>query len=149
MILMPFFAAAALTSGCISSEPRYSSNDRGNVRSTPDRTVGVIDSIALRNNGSKDSALLGTVVGGVVGATAGHQVGEGRANDVATVAGAVGGAVVGRKLDKAHDRNNDDENYVVGVRLNDGSHQTVLQERLGDLRVGDRVRIENDGVRRF
>ncbi len=148
MILMPFFAAAALTSGCISSEPRYSSNDRGNVRSTPDRSVGVIDSIAPRGDG-RDSALLGTVVGGVVGAAAGRQVGEGRTNDAATVAGAVGGAVVGRKIDKAHDRNNNDENYVIGVRLNDGSHQTVVQERLGDLRVGDSVRIENGGVRRL
>jgi outer membrane lipoprotein SlyB len=148
VILMPLLAATALTSACISSEPRYGSSDRGNVRSTPDRSVGVIDSIAPGRDGN-DSALLGTVVGGVVGAAAGHQVGEGRTNDVATVAGAVGGAVVGRKIDKARDRNNHDENYIIGVRLNDGSHQTITQERLGDLRVGDSVRIENGGVRRF
>ncbi len=148
MILMPLLAATALTTGCSSSEPRYSSSDRGNIRSTPDRSVGVIDSITPGRDGN-DSALLGTVVGGVVGAAAGHQVGEGRTNDVATVAGAVGGAVVGRKIDKAHDRKNNDENYVIGVRFNDGSHQTITQESLGGLRIGDSVRIENGGVRRF
>ncbi len=148
MFLMPLLAATAITSGCVSSEPRYGSTDRGNARSTADRSVGVVDSITPGRQGN-DSALLGTVVGGVVGAAAGHQVGEGRTNDVATVAGAVGGAVVGRKIDKARDRRNDDETYAIGIRFDDGSHQTITQERLGGLRIGDSVRIENGGVRRL
>jgi outer membrane lipoprotein SlyB len=147
-ILMPLLAVTALASGCASTAQRYSSNDRDNVRSTPDRSFGVIESINPGREDS-DSALLGTVVGGVVGAAAGHQVGEGRTNDVATVAGAVGGAVVGRKIDKAHDRKNNDDSYVIAVRFNDGSRQTITQESLGGLRVGDSVQIENGAVRRF
>jgi hypothetical protein len=46
---MPFFAAAAPTSGCISSEPRYSGGERVSVRSTPDRSVGVI--VRIENGG--------------------------------------------------------------------------------------------------
>lgn len=142
--IVPALALAALASGCASTVPNY----RDNVRSTPNLSFGVIDSITPRREGN-DSALLGTVIGGVVGAAAGHQVGEGRTNDVATVAGAVGGAVVGRKIDKAHDRKNRDDTYAIDVRFNDGSHETITQDRVGSLRVGDRVRIEDGDVRRL
>ena len=146
-MLIPLLAITALASGCASNEPRYSRNDQGNGRATAYQSIAVIQSIkpGRRHN---DSALLGTVVGGVVGAAAGHQVGEGRTNDVATVAGGVGGAVIGRKIDKAHDRNSVDT-YVIRVRFQDGSHETITQDSVGGLRVGDSVRIEDGSVRRL
>jgi outer membrane lipoprotein SlyB len=146
-MLMPLLAVTAFASGCASTEPRYSSNNQGNVRSTPYRSIGVIESIERGREGN-DSALLGTVVGGVVGAAVGHQVGEGRTNDVATVAGAVGGAVIGRNIDKAHDRNNDDV-YAIGVRFSNGSRETFTQNSVGRLRIGDRVLIEDGSVRKL
>ena len=39
--------------------------------------------------------------------------------------------------------------YQIGVRLNNGAYQTVTQESVTDLRVGSRVRIENDRVYRY
>jgi outer membrane lipoprotein SlyB len=149
-MLMPLLAIAALASGWASAEPQYSENSHGNVRSTPNRSIAVIKSIKReRGPKRKDSALLGTVVGGVVGAAAGHQVGKGRTNHVATVAGAVGGAAIGRKIDKAHDRNKDNDTYVIRVRFPDGNRQTITQNGLGGLRVGDSVRIEDGSVRRL
>jgi outer membrane lipoprotein SlyB len=147
LMLIPLLAITALASGCASTEPRYSSNNQGNVRSTPYRSIGVIESIE-HGGEDNDSALLGTVVGGVVGAAVGHQVGEGRTNDVATVAGAVGGAVIGRKIDKAHDRKTDDA-YAISVRFSNGNRETVTQNSIGRLRVGDRVLIEDGSVRKL
>jgi outer membrane lipoprotein SlyB len=146
-LLIPLLAITALASGCASTEPRYASGNQSNARSTPYRSIGVIESITRGREGD-DSALLGTVVGGVVGAAVGHQVGEGRTNDVATVAGAVGGAVIGRKIDKARDRKNDDA-YVIGVRFSNGSRETFTQDSIARLRVGDRVLIEDGIVRNF
>ena len=145
-ILIPLLAITALASGCASTEPHYSGGGRVNARSTAYQSVAVIRSIKPGPKGN-DSALLGTVVGGAVGAAAGHQVGDGRTNDVATVAGAVGGAVIGRKIDEAHDRNNDA--YLIRVRFLDGRRQTITQDSIVGLRVGDSVRIEDGRVRRL
>lgn len=147
-MLMPLLAITALASGCASTNPHYSGNNPGDVRSTPYRSIAVIESIT-RGRESNDSALLGTVVGGVVGAAAGHQVGEGRTNDVATVAGAVGGAVIGRKIDRDHDRRNTDNAYVINVRFSDGSRETITQNSIGRLRVGDRVLIGDGSLRKL
>jgi outer membrane lipoprotein SlyB len=146
-ILIPLLAITALASGCATTQPRYSSYNQGNARSTSHRSIAVIESITRGRDGN-DSALLGTVVGGVVGAAVGHQVGEGRTNDVATVAGAVGGAALGRKIDKDHDRKNDDD-YAINVRFSDGSRETITQNSIGRLRVGDRVLIEDGSVRKL
>ena len=35
------------------------------------------------------------------------------------------------------------------VRMEDGSNQTLMQDTSGDIRVGDRVRIENGVARRY
>jgi outer membrane lipoprotein SlyB len=147
-MLIPLLAITALVSGCASTEPRYSSYNQGNARSTSHRSIAVIESITRGREGN-DSALLGTVVGGVVGAAVGHQVGEGRTNDVATVAGAVGGAALGRKIDKDHDRKNNDDTYAISVRFSDGSRETITQNSVGRLRVGDRVLIEDGGIRKL
>jgi outer membrane lipoprotein SlyB len=145
--LIPVLALTALASGCASTNSG-GAYDQVNVRSAADRSYGVIESIES-GRASDDSALLGTVIGGAVGAAVGHEVGDGRSNDVATVAGAVGGAVVGRKIDKAHDRKNNEDSYLISVRLDDGSRQSITQESLGDLRIGDSVRIDNGRVRRL
>ena len=146
-IIVPLFATAALVSGCASSDVNYGSNDSryGSVRSN-EGYYGVIDSIEsgpARNDGA---AVAGTVIGGVIGGVLGHQVGAGRGNDVATVAGAVGGALVGHAVGSANGQQDD---YVIRVRFDDRSYQTVTQSNLDGLRVGDSVRIERNRVRRY
>jgi outer membrane lipoprotein SlyB len=104
----------------------------------------VIDNIEI-TQGSNNEIGAGTVIGGIVGGVLGHQVGAGSGNDVATVAGAVGGAVVGHQVEK---QNRQQDSYRIQIRLERGGYQTVTQG-VSDLRVGDRVRIENNHVSRY
>ena len=64
---------------------------------------------------------------------------------MATVAGVVGGAVIGNEIQK---NNNARETYQIRVRLENGSSVVFAQDSIGDLRAGDRVRVENDRVYR-
>jgi outer membrane lipoprotein SlyB len=91
---------------------------------------------------------VGTVVGGVVGGLLGNQIGGGDGRKLATVAGVVGGAVVGNQVEQRN-RAPARDMYQISVRLDNGSYQTIEQDSLGDLRVGNRARIENGRVSRY
>ncbi|MDZ4202143.1 MAG: glycine zipper 2TM domain-containing protein [Gallionella sp.] len=131
-------AALVLLSGCASTASQPSA-------SYPDRIYGVIDGIEATQGGN-DGIGAGAVLGGVVGGVLGHQVGGGTGKDVATVAGVVGGAVAGHQIEKGSRTQN---TYRIRVRLENGGYQTVTQQNLDDLRIGDRVRIENNRVARY
>ena len=64
-----------------------------------------------------------------------------------TIAGAAGGAYVGHELENRNQQQADA--YRVTVRMEDGSNQTLMQNTSDDIRVGDRVRIENGIARRY
>ena len=119
------------------SEPRYVSGSayNNNVASADYGRVVAID--VVRGSGGSTGA--GAVIGGVLGGVLGHQVGSGRGNDAATVAGVVGGAVVGNEVEK---RRNGEEHYRVTVQLRDGREASFVQDSVGGLQVGDRVRID-------
>lgn len=85
---------------------------------------------------------VGAILGGVAGAVVGHQIGGGTGKDVATVAGAVGGAVAGNAIEKNRNATVR-ETYRVSVQLDNGTGRAYDVPAMGDLRVGDRVRIEN------
>jgi outer membrane lipoprotein SlyB len=135
-----FLAATTLMSGCANTDSRPVSSYDAPARIT----YGVIDNIEI-TQGSNNEIGAGTVIGGIVGGVLGHQVGAGSGNDVATVAGAVGGAVVGHQVEK---QNRQQDSYRIQIRLERGGYQTVTQG-VSDLRVGDRVRIENNHVSRY
>jgi outer membrane lipoprotein SlyB len=65
---------------------------------------------------------------------------------VATVAGAVGGAVAGHQIEKG---NKQQDESRIRVRLDNGAYLTMTQQGNTDLRVGDRVRIENGRISRY
>lgn len=142
--------------GCASTNPYpdtrtnnpYSDNQSGNAPRYSSG-YGIVDSINAVQTDSNGSPIgIGTVIGGVVGGVLGNQVGGGTGRTVATAAGAVGGAVVGHEIEK--NRNNANANaFRIGVRLDKGGYETVTQRDIGDLRVGDRVRIENNHVTRY
>ena len=145
-MLKPQYLAAAAAALALSacggaptaySEPRYvqGSAYNNNVAYADYGRVVAID--VVRGPGGSSGA--GAVIGGIVGGVLGHQVGSGRGNDAATVAGAVGGAVVGNEVEK---RRAGDEQYRVTVQLRDGREASFVQESVGGLRVGDRVRID-------
>ena len=91
---------------------------------------------------------LGAVLGGVAGAVLGHQIGGGTGRDVATVAGALGGAVAGNAIEKNRNPNLS-QAYRVTVQLDNGGIRAYDVPTTGELRTGDRVRIQNGQLFRF
>lgn len=87
---------------------------------------------------------IGAVIGGVAGAVVGSQIGSGNGRTAATVIGAVGGAVAGNAIEKSRTANTSaGESYRVSVQLDNGSLRAYDMTSYGELRIGDRVRIEN------
>lgn len=127
--------------------PAYRSN--GATMTEYGRVVG-IETVAV-NGGNGRTTGAGAVAGAVVGGVIGHQIGSGRGNDVATVAGAIGGAVVGNEIEKNRNAGNGyaGDAYRVDVRVEGGAVRTVMMENVGDIRVGDRVRIDGDRISRY
>ena len=117
---------------------------------------GVVQSIELARQGSAGNTGIGgsgigvgTIAGAVVGGIVGNQVGSGRGNTAATVIGAAGGAYVGHEIDKRQQQPATADVYRYNVRMNDGYYQTLTQNMVADLRVGDRVQIDNGIMRRY
>jgi outer membrane lipoprotein SlyB len=102
-------------------------------------TVVAIDPIRTRPHGSGAGAVAGGLVGGLVG----NKVFGGTA---ATAIGAVGGAVAGNNLERNHREGV--AGYHVTVRFSNGSSRTLTQTHVGDLHVGDRVRVQGSRVQR-
>lgn len=145
-VIATFLAAATLMGGCASTD----SHPVSSASSSSSTVYGVIDAIEVsrsNSDGTSGSGIgAGTVIGGVVGGVLGHQVGGGTGKDVATVAGVVGGAMVGHQLEKGKSQQQD--TYRITVRLDNGWSKTVTQTSINDMRVGDRVRIDNEYVSR-
>lgn len=128
------------TAGSTSTYPQPTNSSRAYVE------YGVVESIDLVRQGSTGvggGAILGAVVGGILG----NQVGGGDGKTAATVIGAAGGAYAGNELEK---RNQPQEDaFKMTIRMRDGSYQTLTQTSHADIRVGDRVRVENGVARRY
>ena len=117
---------------------------------------GVVQSIDLVQQGSTGNTGIGgsgigigTIAGAVVGGIVGNQVGSGRGNTAATVVGAAGGAYVGHEIDKRQQQPKTADLYRFNIRMDSGSYQTLTQNTVADLRVGDRVQIDNGVMRRY
>jgi outer membrane lipoprotein SlyB len=106
---------------------------------------GKIEAIEIYRGSDKKPVSVGTVLGGVAGGVIGHQIGSGRGNTAATIVGAIGGAVIGNEIEKKHVQGS---RYRITVRLDSGSALIVEDARDVDLRVGDRVRVENNRIDR-
>jgi outer membrane lipoprotein SlyB len=96
--------------------------------------------VAARGTGG--GALLGAVIGGVVGS----RFGGGSGQVLATGVGAIGGAMVGEATEARQRR--DDEVYRVQIRFDGGAVREFDFQRIDDLRVGDRVKLENGQLHR-
>jgi outer membrane lipoprotein SlyB len=108
--------------------------------------VTAIDPLRTQEQGRGTGA--GAVIGGVAGAVLGNQVGSGSGRDVARIAGAVGGAVAGNTVER-NARSQWRESYRIMVQLENGINRAYEVPTPGDLRVGDRVRIENNQIFRM
>jgi outer membrane lipoprotein SlyB len=113
------------------------------VMSSPVVQYGNVSGITLvsGDNRSGGGAVLGAVIGGVIG----NQIGAGSGRAAATGLGMVGGAVIGNRIDKR----NDADVYRVSVRWDNGGTSNYDYQRIDDLQVGDRVKVENGQLHRL
>lgn len=107
---------------------------------------GVVQSIDLVRQGGTGVGA-GAIVGAVVGGILGNQVGGGDGKTAATVIGAAGGAFAGNEIEKRNQLQGDA--FKLTIRMRDGSYQTLTQTSHADIRVGDRVRVENGVASRY
>jgi outer membrane lipoprotein SlyB len=89
---------------------------------------------------------IGAIGGAIAGGVLGNQVGSGTGRAAATVGGAVAGGVIGHQVEQHVKNNQTNTQYRFRVRMDDGSYQTFTQERHDNIRVGDRVRVDNGQV---
>jgi len=88
----------------------------------------------------------GAILGGVAGAVIGHQIGSGSGRDAATVLGGVAGAAVGSQVGRTTTAT--EAVYRVTVQTDQNAVRYYDVPGTGDLRVGDRVRVDNGMIYR-
>ena len=92
--------------------------------------------------------VLGAVVGGVVGGLLGNQIGSGGGRAAATVLGGVAGAAVGSQIARNSQGVTTQAGYRITMQTDHGQKRTYEVPATGDLRVGDRVRVDNGVIYR-
>ena len=127
-------ASATALGGCASRSYVHEAPVSSAPYSTGYGRVTNIEVVAVDQRGPGAGAVLGAVIGGVLG----NQVGKGTGRAVATGAGVVGGAIVGNAIQKRHES----DVYRVTVRFDNGERRTFDYQRIGDMQVGDRVRVD-------
>lgn len=101
-----------------------------------------IEPIRTRPQGSG----AGAVIGGVLGAVVGNQFGHGVGRAALTGAGAVGGALAGNNVERNHKEGI--SGYRVVVRLDNGHTRVFDRTQVGNLHIGDRVRLDANSFHR-
>lgn len=129
------------SSGTLSSGNPYLSGSSNYANS------GQVTSIDVLRN--RTSGTVGTVAGAAVGGLAGNQIGGGSGRTLATVVGAIGGALVGRAIEQNTQLGEGQEYYRVNVRFNDGSVRYFEYTEQPNIRVGDKVNLENGQLYRM
>lgn len=144
--------SAALLAAC--AGPQYDQSTSSGPYSTypydsrapANALAGTVERIEVVPRGDNHN-IAGTAIGAVVGGLIGSQIGSGRGQTAATVAGAAGGAIAGNQIEKRSRAPN--ETFRVTVRLDNGGYQTITQDNIVDLRVGDRIRLDGDRMYRY
>jgi outer membrane lipoprotein SlyB len=100
--------------------------------------------IAIRTSRKEGEGTgVGAVAGGVLGGVLGHQVGAGRGKEAMTVLGAVGGVFAGHEAEKQLKAQTQ---YLVDLRMADGTQRTVAQTAPPNFAVGASVRVSGNTI---
>ena len=130
---------AKTTAGKHLSKPTAS--ETGKVETPPTAIIcascGTITAIRTIEQAGEGSGL-GAIAGGVAGALLGSQVGQGRGTDAATIVGAIGGGYARHQIEK---KVKTTKHYEIIVRMDDGSHRTMMQETEPAFSIGGKVKI--------
>lgn len=142
LVLASLIACAPMSPAPVSTYPTssYPSNTQGAYVE-----YGRVNNVEIiRTQEPARGPGIGAVIGGVAGAVVGSQIGSGGGRTAATVIGAVGGAVAGNAIERSRTANAAaGESYRISVQLDNGSLRAYDMTSYGELRIGDRVRIEN------
>jgi outer membrane lipoprotein SlyB len=93
-------------------------------------------------------SILGAVVGGVLGAGVGSLIGAGAGRTAATVLGGVAGAATGSQIARNAQGVTTQAGYRITMQTDSGMTRVYEVPATGDLRVGDRVRVDNGVIYR-
>ncbi len=157
---VPAVTLAAVLAGCAAPAPYGANNYPVSPPAPgasypyggyPNQQVGYVEygrvtNIYLVSAGTgptPNRSVAGGVIGAIVGGLLGNQIGRGGGQGAATVLGATAGAVVGANAGAAGSYNAAYPIYRVTVQTDQGQMRTYDVNATGDLRPGDRVRIEN------
>jgi outer membrane lipoprotein SlyB len=88
------------------------------------------------------------ILGAVAGAALGSTIGGGSGRTAATVLGGVAGAMVGNQIARNQQGVTTQAGYRITMRTDQGLTRTYEVPATGDLRVGDRVRVDNGVIYR-
>lgn len=105
-----------------------------------------IEGLSGYRGNSGGGALLGGIVGGLIGRQFGNSS-TGRAQG--TFAGAVGGVLIGNEIERQNRGAAGRDGLLVVIALEQGGTREFAVPHVGDLRVGDRVRIEGNRLMRM
>lgn len=101
---------------------------------------GTVTSVrAVKQQG--EAGIVGPLAGGAIGGAIGSQIGGGSGKTIATIAGAAGGAAIGTEVER---RSKSTTQYVVGVRLNDGTTRNFTYSAAPGVNEGDKVKVVDD-----
>lgn len=107
-----------------------------------------IEYMPVGTTAPRTNNILGAVVGGLAGAALGNQIGSGSGRAAATVLGGVAGAAVGNQIARNSAGATTAPGYRITMQTDQGVIRTYEVPATGDLRVGDRVRIDNGVIYR-
>jgi outer membrane lipoprotein SlyB len=131
---------ATTTSYPVASYPTAAGTEYGRIVNIEYMPVGT--------NAPHNSGIIGAVVGGLAGAVLGSNVGSGGGRTAATVLGGVAGAAVGNQIGRNHECVTTQAGYRITMQSDQGVMRTFEVPAPGDLRVGDRVRVDNGVIYR-
>jgi outer membrane lipoprotein SlyB len=151
-------AAAVLAAGCSTTRtvaltgpaPAKAATVAAAPAAAPVASVeyGRVSNIEFFQPGTASSGINvpGAIVGGVAGAAAGSALSGGR--DAATVLGGAAGAAIGSQVGKSQTPIGTNPVYRVTIQTDAGAWRTYDVPATGDLRIGDRVRVDNGVIYR-
>lgn len=152
-------AAAAMLAACASTTnpwgPTYSTAPVYNSPAAAYPVAGTeygrilnIEYMPAGTHAPTSNNILGAVVGGLAGAVLGNQIGSGSGRTAATVLGGVAGAAVGNQVMRNSQGVTTAPGYRITMQSDQGVIRTYEVPATGDLRVGDRVRVDNGVIYR-
>jgi outer membrane lipoprotein SlyB len=145
--------AEPMTRTTVSSYPAPTYSSPAPVYSAPPPAYVEYGRVAnievLRTETKPQSSPGGMIIGAIAGGLLGNTIGKGGGRDVATIGGAIAGGAVGNQVGRSSAQGSVSDAYRVSIQTDNGSFRSYDIDTASNLRIGDRVRIENGQIFRL